>query len=212
MENIVKYAVNTNPIKIDDKPIKFSTTAEHVGILRSTEGNLPTIMARITAHKRAVGSVLHIGMARNHRGNPHAGIRVERLYGIPVLLSGIGALVISQKEEDLINQHHKDILTGIQRLLPKTPNAVICFLAGSLSGTALLHLRQLSIFGMICRLTENILHQHAINSFSSRIQNTHSWFNQICDQCLLYQLPHPLKLLQTPLSKTNFKDLIKRNM
>ena len=89
MENTVKYAVKTNPICVDSKPIKFSTMAEHVGILRSTLGNLPTIMARITAHSRAIGSVVHTGMASGHRGNPHAGLHVKNLYGVPVLLSGL---------------------------------------------------------------------------------------------------------------------------
>ena len=201
MENNVKYAVETNSLNIDGKPIKFSTTAEHVGILRSSTGNLPTIMARITSHRRAVGSVLHIGMARSHRGNPHAGLHVIQVYGVSVLLSGLGALVISQNEEDLIHQHHKEILTGIQRLLPRTPRSVIFFLAGSLPGSALLHLRQLSIFGMICRLPENILHIHAINVFGSGKLSPMSWFNQIRDHCLRYQLRHPLKVLQSPLPK-----------
>ena len=38
--------VTYNPIRIDDKEIPFSSTADHVGILRSTSGNLPTLLAR----------------------------------------------------------------------------------------------------------------------------------------------------------------------
>ena len=109
----------------------------------------------------------------------------------------------------MIHQHHKDILTGIQRLHSRTPRAVICFLAGSLPGSALLHLRQLSIFGMICRLPGNILHHHALNIFSGGISSKKSWFNQIRDHCLLYHLPHPLTLLQSPLPKLKFKQLVK---
>ena len=96
MENNIKYAVKTNPLNIDGKASKFSTTAEHVGILISSTGNLTTIMSQITSHKRAVGSVLHIGMAHSHRGNPHASLHVVQLYRVPVLLSELGALVISQ--------------------------------------------------------------------------------------------------------------------
>ena len=39
-----------NPIKVNDKIIEFTNSAEHVGMLRSVNGNLPTILARITAH------------------------------------------------------------------------------------------------------------------------------------------------------------------
>ena len=166
-------------------------------------------MAKITTHRRAIGSVLHTGMAR---GNPHASLHGVNLYVVPVLLSGLSSLVISLKEEEMIQQHHKDIITGNQRLLPRTPRAVIYFLAGSLPGSALLHLQQLSIFGMITRLPNNILHQHALNIYSSSTKSTHSWFHQIRDLCLLYHLPHPCVLLQTPLSKTAFKDIFKKHV
>ena len=43
-----------NPIKIDGRSNPFSSTADHVGILRSTNGNKPTLLARISAHKRAL--------------------------------------------------------------------------------------------------------------------------------------------------------------
>ena len=132
-------------------------TAEHVGITRSTTGNLPHILGRFTSHKQALGKVLHAGLARHHHGNPAAGLRVDQLNGIPVLLSGVGALVLKQSEVDLIDLHHKHTMEGIMRLLPGTPQCVSLFLACSLVGKALVHMRQLSIFGMICRLPDSIL-------------------------------------------------------
>ena len=209
MTKQVEYSIKTNPISVDDIEIEFVSTAEHVGIVRATSGNLVTIYARITAHKKSIGAILHTGMSRNHRCNPQASLRIEQLYGIPVLLSGIGSLVLSHKEENLIDQHHKEILTGLQRLHPRTPRSVIYFLAGSLPGIALIHLKQLSLFGMICRLPNSILHKHAINIFSSQTISPHSWFHQIRDHCLAYGLPHPLKLLTSPLKKDRFKKMIK---
>ena len=74
-------------------------------MIRSTTGNLPTILARITAHRKALGAVLRTGMARGHRGNPAASLQVEKLYGVPVLLSGHGALYLLKIEVDLVDQH-----------------------------------------------------------------------------------------------------------
>ena len=212
MEDIVKYARMTNPITVNGDPINFVDSAEHVGMVRSTSGNLPTILARFTAHRKALGAVLHTGMARGHRGNPAASLRVEQLYGVPVLLSGLAPLVLSKKEEDSVGNHHKEILMNLQRLLPCTPRSVTSFLAGSLPGTALLHLRQLTIFGMICRLSGNILHEHAVNIFSYVTPSSKSWFFQIRELCLSYNLPHPLKQLKSPLSKESFKILINKNV
>ena len=77
--------------------IAFSEEAEHVGILRSTQaGNIANILSRESAHTRAVHAVLPAGLARGHCGNPAAALKVEKLYGVPVLLSGLGALVLSK--------------------------------------------------------------------------------------------------------------------
>ena len=134
MQEAVNYAKMTNPVMINGKKIEFVDSAEHVGVLRSITGNLPSILARIKAHKRALGSVLNTGMARGHRGNPAASLRVEQLYGSPVLLSGLGTLVLTKKEIVLVDQHHKETIMNLQRLLPNTPRSVSCFLAGSLPG------------------------------------------------------------------------------
>ena len=212
MKNVVDYSIQTNPINVDGIPIKFVSTAEHVGVVRSTTGNLPTIFARITAHKKALGAVIHTGMARSHRGNPRVSLRIERLYGIPVLLSGLSSLIISSKEEHLIEQHLKDILSGLQRFHPKTPRAVIYFMGGILPGPALLHMRQLGLFGMVCRSPDSILHKLAFNLFHSKIISSNSWFHQIREYCLQYGLPHPLKLLSSPLSKYRIKIPVKKHM
>ena len=211
-EEKAQYYIKTNPISIDDEKVVFVNSAEHVGIVRSTAGNLPAIMARFIAHKKALGAVLHAGLARGHRGNPAASLRVVQTYGVPVLLSGLATLVLSKSEEKLIEQHHKEIIANVQRLLPCTPRSVTFFLAGSLPGTALLHLRQLSIFGMICRLPENILHTHAVNIFSSSTHSSSSWFHRIREICLQYRLPHPLVLLKSPLQKDTFKRLVKKHV
>ena len=212
MSFTVSYAKTINPIEINNETIEFSENAEHVGMLRSSSGNLLTILTRITAHRKALASVLHTGMARGHRGNPAVSINIENLYGVPVLLSGIGPLVLSKSDVNIIDQHHRETLRSLQRLHKNTPRTVTCFLAGSLPGSALVHLRQLSIFGMISRLKENVLHAHATNYFSSATISPKSWFQQIRELCLTYKLPHPLELLTSPPAKSSFKTLVKKSV
>ena len=208
----VDYAKKTVPIMINDETIDFSDAAEHVGMVRSVSGNLPTILVRFTAHKNALNAVLHTGMARSHRGNPAASLHVHSMYAAPVLFSGIAPLVLSDQETNLVNQHHKETVRRLQRLHPLTPQAVTYFLAGSLPGSAILHLRQLSIFGMITRLADNIINKHAKNIFNFVTTSSHSWFHQIRDICLKYGLPHPLKFLESPPTKQRFKTLVKKSV
>ena len=201
-----------NPMQINGKTIPFSNEAEHVGILRSIFGNSPSILSRLSAHRAALASVLHTGMAKGHRAGPASSIRINQMYGIPVLLSGISSLVLSNKDIDIIERHHSETLRKLQRLLKNTPRCVTYFLSGNLPGAALVHLRQLCLFGMICRLQTSILHDCAMNFFTEVYHNRTSWFQQIRRWCLQYGLPHPLQLLYNPLSKAAMKTLAKKKV
>ena len=212
MAPAVEYLKLVSPVNIDGHKIPFADTAEHVGILRNVNGNLPNILNRITAHRKALGATLHTGIARNHRGNPAASVRVVNMYGIPVLLSGLGSLVLLKSEIQMIDHHHKEILENLMRLHPYTPQCVVSFLAGSLPATALLHQKMLSIFGMICRLKSDILHHHASQVLVASRPSSKSWFIEIRNLCLQYGLPHPLTLLQSNIPKEAFKKLVKQHI
>ena len=196
-----------NPIKIDGEGIKFSDEAEHVGILRSSHGNIPNILRRLTAHRKAVAANLFAGTARSHRGNLAACLRVERIYAMPVLFSGLGSLVLTKPEVRIVDQHYMNIIRNILKTLPGTPQAFIFFLAGSLPGKALLHLRQLSLFIMIAHLPKDPLYTRALYALTIAPPAWRSWFSQLRDICLLYRLPHPLTILRNPPSKSQLKKL-----
>ena len=201
MSNIIHGWVGTN---------NFSTCAEHVGVLRSVEGgNMPHVLARLSAHIRAVRSIAPAGVARAHNGNPAASLRLERLYGCPVLLSGLASLALTSAEVAVVHQHYKVNLERLLKLHRNTPECVVMFLAGSLPATALLHLRNLSLLGMIARLgPSNILHQHGLHILlSSRREK--SWFTSVRLVCLQYSLPDPLLILQAPSSKETWKRFTK---
>jgi hypothetical protein len=127
-------------------------------------------------------------------------------------MSGLGSLVLSEQEINLIDMHHKETLRCLLRLQQNTPRSVTYFMAGCLPGSALLHLRQLSLFGMITRLQGSLLYQHASNITSYNTISSKSWFHQIRKWCLLYGLPHPQELLSSPLSKAGFKTLVKKKV
>ena len=208
----VKYTKLLSPIHISNNVIPSVTTAEHVGILRSVTGNLPHIQQRLSSHRKALGAILFSGMARRHRANPLASLRADKIFGIPVLYSGLASLILNKQETDIINQHVKETVQNLLKLHQKTPEPFIFFIAGSLPGEALLHLKQLTLFGAICRLPENILNTIARNVLTSSPEKDTSWFAHIRALCFRYALPHPLTLLSNPQSKENFKNLVKLNI
>ena len=210
--NITNYRsflpILSNPISISGQVIPFSEQAVHVGVVRASD-NLPHLLDRIHSHKKALGAIIFTGMARNHRANPAAVIKMEKLYGLPVLFSGLASLVLSSNEINLINQHYKTIISNLLKLYDRTPNSFIYFIAGTLPGQAILHLRQLSLFSMICHLPDDPLHKRAKFALSTCDKGSKSWFSQVRGLCLQYGLPHPLHLLHEPLSKSKFRKLVR---
>ena len=199
----------TSLLNIEGENIAFSEDAEHVGVLRSVNGNLPHLLSRFVAHRRAMHAILPAGSAKSHRGNPAANLRAHSTYGTPVLFSGIASLVLTSSEVNLLDQHIKVTLQRLQKLRDKTPVCVVMFLGGHLPGKALLHLRLLSIFGMVCRLSGSVIHKIADYQLTTAKPASGSWFLHIRELCLKYNLGSPLSLLHNPQTKEVFKKTMK---
>ena len=156
----IRYAKLTNRISIDGVKVEFVDEAEHVGVQRSTHGNMPHILTRISSHKKALASIGCAGMSLSQRVNPAANLRIHTLYAVPILYSGVASLVLKPKEFHTLANHYKTTLQQLQRLHEKTPRGVVYLLAGCLPPEALLHMKQLSLFSMICRKPDDPLHRH----------------------------------------------------
>ena len=195
-------------ISLDGMNIRLSQEAVHLGVVRTIEpSNNSAITDRISAYKRQLYSLLPSGIALNHHGSPAASLRVHTLYCLPVLLSGLPSLVLSKSEVKILSTCFKTNLQRLMKLPEKTPDPAIYFLAGSLPLNAIFHLRQLSLFSMICHMQNNVLKDHAIRTLTNKKDK--SWFHVLRSICVQYDLPHPLNLLYSPPVKSNFKSLCK---
>ena len=205
-------AVPSSTVTIEGTPIKFDEEAEHLGVIRSIHGNSPNLLNRFSKHKKALGGVLHAGLARHHRGNPAAAIRTEKVYGTPVLFSGLGSLYLKKSEIEQLDQHYCTVLSNLMHLLPGTPRAVIYFLAGSLPGQALLHLRQFSLFGMLMHQQGSHLYKTVEVILTNSKHSSCSWIHQLRDLCIQYSLPHPLTVMSHPPTSSQYKTLVKKRI
>ena len=198
-----------SPMNIDGESLAFVNETEHVGLIRSVDGNLPHILSRFSSHRGALFKVLPAGLAWGHRGNPAVALHVQKLYAEPVLLSGLGSLVLKKSEISMISQYLKITVQSLQKLMDRTPPCVVYFLGGVLPGTAIIHKKQLSIFGMVIRSPGSVIHTHAVQILSSAKPSSQSWFLHIRELCLLYQLPHPMSLLEEPPTASIYNSLVK---
>ena len=124
----------------------------------------------------------------------------------------MSALALSSAEVNILDQHIKVKLQQLQKLRDKTPLCVVMFLGGQLPGKSVLHLRLLSVFGMICRLPGTFLNKIALYQLVSAKSSSGSWFLQIRELCIKYGLPSPMTLIQFPLTKERYKSLVKSHV
>ena len=126
----------------------------------------------MVSHKRSLAQILRMGMAKRHRANQLASLRAETIFSKPVLYSGMASLLLSKSEADILAKHVNLTTENLLKLHPKTPEPVVFFQAGKLPGEALLHLKQLTLFGMICQLGGNILNNLALKLHQPRSKAT----------------------------------------
>ena len=50
---MVKLAASSKLITINNTAVEFTHEAEHVGVLRNTDGNMPNLLNRVAEHKKA---------------------------------------------------------------------------------------------------------------------------------------------------------------
>ena len=173
------YAKLVSPLAMGGKNLSFVDDAEHVGILRSTAGNMPHIQKRISSHKKALNAVLPIGLARGYRGNPAASLRINSIYALPVLMSGLSSLVLQSSEMDIISKYTKVTSERLQKLQPRTLHCIVMFLRGQLPGLAQLHLGQLYVFGMISRDPKCMSCPVSIQTISTFLVSTNTGYLHI---------------------------------
>ena len=203
----------TSFLELNGNPIPFTSEAEHLGVVRtSSASNLPNVMKRISAHRRKLYSLLPSGVALRHNASPSSCLKVEKLYALPVLLSGLGSLVLSAVEVKTLHSHYKNTLRSLLKLPKDVPDPALFFLAGSFPVEAYLHMRVLSNFSMICHLQDNPLRSIAKNALIRARPSSRSWFTMLRKLCIKYNLPHPLTLLDSPLPPSKFKSLYKQQI
>ena len=119
------YSQTVSSISMGDLEVEYVEQAEHVGTIRSVNGNSPHLISRFVAYRKALYAILPVGLARRHRVNPVVGIQAHQVYATPVLLSGITTLVLSTAEIKLLDQHFKNTVMNLRKLLDKTPSCVV---------------------------------------------------------------------------------------
>jgi hypothetical protein len=142
--------------------------------------------------------VIPTGLARHHSGNVAAAIRAHKVFATPVFFSWLVSPVLSAKDVNIPDRHHKVTQQRFLKLPASTPRAAIHFISATLPASVILHKRQLGLLGMIARLGRptNLPHRHVLHALLHSCKG--SWFTQLRYIATQYSLPDPAATLQSP--------------
>ena len=126
-------------------------------------------------------------------------------------LYGLETVILQQKDVDILNDFHKDMLRRIQHLPQRTALPIVYGLVGQFPIEFELHRRQFILFGNIVR-EEFIEKDLAFWQLSIKDDNSHSWFIMIKKNLYKFGLPSPYELLENPPAKSAWKRTVNKKL
>lgn len=200
---------------LNGKPLGNSTCEKHLGIKRnSLNSNSDTIEARITDARRTAYSLMGAGLCGLNGCGPEAAIRLYTTYVLPVLLYGLEALVLQDKELSILEHFHRRNLRHILHLPASTASPAVYLLSGCAPLEAQIHIRVLTMFRNIVDVNPESPPSRHIHSLISRQvamkdSTSSSWAAMVRRLLHHYDLPTAYTLLQSPPRKTTWKTMVR---
>ena len=199
-------------IKLGNNNLPTSTQLEHLGLVRNTsKPSNPMsncIEDRVKLGRRTAYSLMTVGVYGEGGLHPEASAKIIDCYVTPRMIYGLDAVILSTKDQDRLEQFHRELIRDLQGLPKRTANAAVYLLIGRLPLRADLDCRILSLMGAISRAEpDDTLKQLAFRQLA--LGNSKSWFINALNTANKYFLPLEA-YLNDPWGKGSWKRMVKR--
>ena len=187
--------------------------AMHMGILRSQDSQESAVTHNIEKARRTVYSLMSAGFHGDNGLDPDTSIHLLQTYVLPVLVYGLEVLLPRKVLMERLNRIHKKFLKMILSLPETVADPAVYVLSGAAPIECVIHKRALTLYGNICRLSEDTVEkQLARRQLSVKGYRGSSWFVEIRKLLLKYGLPPAWELLDDPPTKFRWKRLLSRHV
>ena len=210
-----KATHNTPALNLNNKRLGTSTKEAHLGILRNQQGsNMDTVQDRVSKARRAAYSLMGAGFHGYNGVGPEVASIQYTTYIVPTLLYGLEALVLEDKELQILECYHRRTLRQIQHLPKSTANAAVHLLIGIPPAEALLHIKVLTTVRDIAAAKDETLpavHLRNIMTRQAAMKDAKSasWTSFVKKILRRYNLPTLYHILEKPPKKKEWKKRVK---
>jgi hypothetical protein len=187
--------------------LKVVDNAAHIGINRDTDtgGRRSTIEQNILKARRALYSLLPVGLQGRRGLNPLSNVKLYSCYVLPILTYGLELFQLTVKELESLEAFHNSTLKQILGLPNSSATPVVFILSGILPLEALMHRRTLNMFNTLCGLNGSTEQAIIRRQLVMKDLNSGSWVSYVRRLLAKYDLPSAYLLIENPYSKAAWK-------
>jgi hypothetical protein len=196
--------------KIDNRIMPVVDKATHIGITRSdTNSARTTVDENIRKARRATYSLMGTGLHGENSLDPETSISLLKTYILPILTYGIEIVIPKGQILDGIQNYNKKPFRQVLSLAVNVADPAVYMISGLLPLEAEIHTKVFTMFGNITRAHKNSTEwKLAERQLHIKSLDSNSWFMEIKNLCIKYDLEDPIHYMQNHLSKTKWKSLI----
>ena len=143
-------------------------------------------------------------------GYPETTMSMIRTFILPILTYGLEIVLPKGKNLDNINRQYKKWIKQILSLYINVADPAVFILAGTLPIEAEMHIKAITFYGNITRAKKSSIEwKLAERQLTIKSHESLSWFIQIKELCLKYDILNIYNYIENPLSKNQWKKMIK---
>ena len=193
---------------INGVPASTTQSFTHLGLEWIKGKTTPDIERHISSARATAYALLGVGLHGHDGLDAGAARDLIRAYITPRLLYGLEACVLTATQIQKLELYFRKLLRQVQSLPESTAKPAVYMLIGILPLEATLHIRVLSLFGAISRLSlQHSLRQLAIRQLALQ-ETPGSWFLYAQEIALLYGI-NLANVIISPWPKETWKQYVK---
>ena len=206
MKTVYTWTLGEESMPIVDK-------APHLGIIRSTsteKTEQETVAQNISKARKASYGLMSAGFHGENGLDPITCVNLYRTFILPILTYGLEVLLPSQSSIKKLEQFQKQLLKRILSVPQNTPDTAVYILSGLIPVQEQVQWKALTLFNNICRQDDSSIERRlAIRQLTVKDLDSTSWFISLKKALYKFELPSPLKLLENPPEKLQWKKTVK---
>ena len=203
--------INDGFWKLNNCNMPIVTQASHIGIQKSENCSaMTTVTENIRKARRALYSLMGTGLHGENGLDPETAMSMIRAFILSILNYGLEIVLPKGKNLDNINRQYKKWIKQILSLYINMADPAVFILAGTLPIEAEMHIKAITLYGNITRAKKSSIEwKLAERQLTIKSHDSHSWFIEIKELCLKYDILNIYNYLENPLSKNQWKKMIK---